>query len=291
MPSKTTSTSPRLIKIILKEAADRLRDADFPSPELDAELLLAHLLNTDRSFLFIHDDDTLTASQYADFKQLIVQRLRHYPVAYLIGHKEFYGLDFLVTPDVLVPRPESELMVELARQEVKLDSLLIDLGTGSGCIAIALAPYFPKIVAIDISIKALAIAKKNAKRLGVQHTHFYQGNLLDHFKNFNAFSHIVITANLPYVTPAEIKKEPSISREPKLALDGGPDGLDIYRELSGQITELEKQHYIPITLLCEINPQQKSDFQKIWKGKKVEFHKDLAGKIRVGKIEIKNGSY
>lgn len=284
MPSKTSSTNRRQLNQLLTQGAECLAKAGIDSAWLDAELLMAQTLNQDRAFVLSHGDKIISPAQQKRFRSLIGQRFRRYPLAYLLGHKEFYGLDFTVTPDVLVPRPESELMVELARQEIRLDSLLIDLGTGSGCIAIALAPYFPKIFAVDISAKALAVAKKNAKQHGVQHTTFYQSDLLEKLPISKFPSHLVITANLPYVSQ-KLMKEPSIQKEPKLALYGGKDGLDVYRKLALQ---LEKIIGPRIILLCEINPEQKEPFKKIWKRKKFEFIKDLSGKTRIGKIILDN---
>jgi len=251
MRSKTTSTP---IKQALKQAADTLKHSGSQSPWLDAELLLAHCLNKDRSFVITHSELALSAAQTNKFALLIQQRQRHIPIAYILGHKEFYGLDFIVNQNVLVPRPESELIVDIVKDIAKPEDVLIDIGTGSGCLAISLSPFFASALALDISPQALAIAKKNAKRHKRDTIHFITSDLLLRLPKLRPYSHLIITANLPYLTVDEIRAEKSISREPRLALYGGVDGLKLYRKLAKQITALQKIHHYSITLLCEINP-------------------------------------
>lgn len=293
MPSKTTS---RLsIKQALNNAYQTLKSTST-SAWLDAEILLSFVLNKDRSYILAHSENLLTISQEKILEKSINRRLNHEPIAYITGHKEFYGLDFKVTKNVLVPRPESELMIDEALKIInpQKNTLVIDIGTGSGCLIITLLHELKKKkiqfkgIALDISSKALTVAKQNAKQLKVTKVDFLKSDLLSAILKkpslIKKATQIIILANLPYVTPQEIKKEKSISKEPKLALDGGKDGLVLYRELKKQLTSSKELSRASLTMLCEINPHQSSTFRKIWQ-ERVIFKKDMSGKIRVGIIK------
>lgn len=212
------------------------------SPALDTEILLSHVLKKDRAFLFTYPEKKLTHSQEKKFKNLIVRRKKHEPVAYIVGYKEFYGLAFFVNHDVLIPRPETEKLVEkviahLKTKSCQLKTSICDLGTGSGCLAIALAKNLPNIQiwATDISRSALKIAKINAKMHRVsKHIKFVCSDLFSKIPQKIKFD--VIVANLPYlsqkqykVAQLEIKKY-----EPQLALVGGKTGMEIYKKLLSQ---------------------------------------------------------
>ncbi len=275
MPSKTTSALSR--KAALKHAAASLSAAGIDSAWLDSELLLAFVLRTDRADILAHDEKLLTAAQARRFFALIKDRSRHYPLAYLVGHKEFYGLDFKVTKDTLVPRPESELLVEEALRHIDKKTKVIDIGTGSGCLIISALKHSPAAgYAVDISSKALAVAKANAKRHGLAKRIIFKKSDLLSGLPINPDLKLVILANLPYLTPEQMD-EPSIKREPKSALIAGQDGLKYYRALAQQLRRLS--NYV---LLCEINPGQKQGFKKIFPN--AEFKKDLSGKVRLGII-------
>ncbi len=272
MPSKNTS-----IKLALNKAALQLQGAKIDSVYLDTELLLAFVLGKDRSYILSHPELNLTKAQEKRFSSLINQRTKFVPVAYLLGYKEFYGLKFKVTKDTLVPRPESELLVEEAIKAISNDSFVIDVGTGSGCLLISVLKNSKiKGLAIDISKKALNIAKQNAKthKLSKRIT-FKQSNLLFNIKIPK--SNLVILANLPYLNKKEMK-EKSISKEPTSALYGGTDGLKYYKKLKQLLTS-----YTNYALLCEINPGQKNGFRKLFP--KAEFKKDLSGKIRLAIVK------
>ena len=296
MRSKTTL--PLDVKQALKQAAQLLDQDHIPSAWLDAEVLLSYVLKKDRAYIVSHPEDKLSPTQLITFNHYISLRAKHFPLAYIIGYKEFYGLNFFVTPAVLVPRPESEQLVDLAIDSYNNnpDSTIIDIGTGSGCLIISVLVELSKKhkqakgIAIDISSRALAIAKRNSKKNHLSNIQFIQSNLLGAFiKKTSAVSkskHVLILANLPYVPSEILKTEPSIKQEPRLALAGGHDGLDIYRRLAKQIHKLQKQVNVHMTILCEINPEQKKSFQTLWK-EPVIFKKDLAGKNRIGIIEIK----
>ncbi len=256
-------------------ANQRLRSSNSETPRLDVEILLAFVLHTDRVGLYAHPERPLSATERAHFEELIERRRRHEPVAYLLGSRGFYGLDFLVTPQVLVPRPETEILVEHAILAIEsLDSrvalaptavsrtngsnghgpgnyppyaqlyrpptpgsgvLMADVGTGSGAIAVSVARHHPRVTiyASDISTDALAVAQKNATRMQVaERLQFLAGSLLSPLPQ----PVDIITANLPYVATADIPNlAPDIANyEPRLALDGGPNGTQLIEQLLSQ---------------------------------------------------------
>ncbi len=204
------------------------------SPRLDAEVLLSYLLGQKRIFLYVHFDQPLTAEELAKYRELVKRRTAGEPVAYICGEKEFMGLPFKVSPAVLVPQPDTEVLVETALERLKgKESVRVaDICTGSGAIALALAHYLPgaSLVATDISAEALSIAKENSESLGLaDRTEFLEGDLLSPLagKPFDA-----ILSNPPYIPSAEISGLPrEVQAEPRIALDGGADGLDFYRRL------------------------------------------------------------
>ena len=210
-----------------------------PSPALDARLLLAHALGRDHAYLVAHDDETLTAAQAAAYAHLLARAAADEPVPYLIGHAPFYGHDFAVSPAVLIPRPETEQLVEAAIGWGRGRGALraADVGTGSGCIAVTLARHLPAaaVVAIDVSAAALAVAAANVARLAPGRVALAQGDLLAAV----APGLDLIAANLPYVSRPEWTALPDgvKSYEPALALDGGTDGLDAIRALLPQAAE------------------------------------------------------
>jgi release factor glutamine methyltransferase len=219
----------------LARASERLGGAGVDSPRLDAELLLAHVLDSSRSAILAHPERRLGSEAEARFRALVARRAAREPLAYLLGHREFFGLDFAVDPRVLVPRPETELLVEQALALARcLPSapLVADVGAGSGAIAVSLAVHLPRatIYALDASAAALEVTAANARRHGVaDRVHCLQGDLLSPL----ARPVDIVTANLPYVTGAELETLPPEIRdhEPRAALDGGRDGLDLVRRL------------------------------------------------------------
>ncbi len=271
MPSKNTLTA----KKALNQAILKLQKAKIDSAYLDAELLLAFVLGKNRSYILSHEEIILTNKQNISFNKLIAQRATFVPVAYMLGYKEFYGLRFKVTKDTLVPRPESELMVEEALRYINPKTLVIDIGTGSGCLICSVIKNTQAHgIAIDTSSKAIAIAKTNAKNLGVnKKIKFLKSNLLSNVK-LNKSDNLIILANLPYLNKKEMK-EKTIQKEPKSALYGGTDGLVYYKKLARQL-----KTYSNYTLLCEINPGQKNGFKKIFPNS--TFKTDLSGQIRLG---------
>lgn len=227
---------------LLEQIVDRLRGVT-DTPQLDAQVLLAHVTGHPRAWLAAHPDSPLSDPQLASVREAVSRLEAGEPLPYLLGHWEFFGLDFQLTPDVLIPRPETELLVEQAilwlqsRPVSKLSSLrAADIGTGSGCIAVALAKHVPeaRILATDLSLPALKVAHRNALRHNVaSRVDFVQCDLLPpHPDPLPTESHFdVICANLPYIPSAKLKRLPVYGREPTLALNGGRDGLDVIRHL------------------------------------------------------------
>lgn len=226
----------------LRRGTAALRAAGIAEPAFEAELLLRHVTGLDRAALFLRLPQPLTGDDHRGFLKLLGERASHKPSAYITGHREFYGLEFHVEPGVLIPRPETEMVVEqclrLARERLQRRQpvTLIDVGTGSGVIAIAVAKHLPavEVLASDLSDAALIIAGFNAKRLRVAgRVCFLPGDLLD-----AAHGQVdIVAANLPYVpTAVWATLAPEVRDfEPRQALDGGSDGLDVIRRLLAQL--------------------------------------------------------
>lgn len=226
---------------VAQALADGIRalEPTSDSPRLDAQLLLAHVVGRGKEWLVAHSDDALTAEQRATFDALCAQRATGEPLAYILGTAWFYGREFVVNEDVLVPRPETEHLVDdaIAHLRVIPDARALDVGTGSGAIACTLAAnvIHARVDAVDVSAAALRIARENATRLGVDaRVAFFESDLLAMIPHEPTYD--VVVANLPYVPTDEIEPAPaSVSFEPRLALDGGHDGLDAYRRLLPQL--------------------------------------------------------
>jgi release factor glutamine methyltransferase len=276
---------------------------------LDFELIIAHSLGKTREFVLAHPEQTITKKQETIIKKNVARRIKHAPLAYIVGHKEFYGLDFAVNKDTLVPRPETELLVELALAELKVKSqeskvVIVDIGTGSGNIIISLAHALDsrfrendmiKYFGTDISPKALSISKQNAKkhRLDKKIT-FLKGNLLTPLLKANkpmklTPEKLILVANLPYLdlnwkNLLKSSDRIGLKFEPSIALYAGKDGLDAYRKLAEQIRLAKTKNSV---LFCEIGHLQKSGINKIFSfAKNINFYKDLAGKWRACKISL-----
>jgi release factor glutamine methyltransferase len=249
------------VRAALKEGLAQLRDANVCSFTLAAELLLLHTLGKDRTWLYAHPDETIPEADAERFYKLLARRAAGEPTQHLTGKQEFWGLDFEVTPDVLIPRPETEHVIEVAlarlavreiragrKQTLTGDGLeIIDVGTGSGCIAIALAKDLPgaRIMATDISPGALAVARRNARRHAVaDRIQFRESNLLDSLASAKVStldtslvrSSDLIVSNPPYIGRNERETlEPEVrDHEPELALYGGEEGYELYAELIAQ---------------------------------------------------------
>jgi release factor glutamine methyltransferase len=227
------------LKSVLKEAADTLSSIRIEQPRLEAELLLAHVLKLRKEDLIIHPDRELTGPQEEKFQQLVERRCRKEPLAYIVGHREFWSLEFKVNSKVLIPRPETEGVVErllnLAGDEIDEKSIrILDVGTGSGILAIVAALEFPKarVTAVDNSDDALEIARGNALRHKVANRiEFLKMDLMRdwHLPENDLYDYVL--SNPPYIPSHELETlMPDVrDYEPQAALDGGPDGLASYR--------------------------------------------------------------
>lgn len=285
---------------ILAWAGDVLKVADTvrttkQNPRLDAQVLLSYVLGVNSAYLFTHGDETVKTEATETFQRLIARRARHEPIAYLTQTKAFFGRDFFINQHVLIPRPDTEVLVEAVLHVVGSKSTIIDIGTGSGAIAISIAletnlPTF----AIEIDRNAKAVAEHNAKTLSAEIT-FLEGSLFEPFVNRtidDLTPHIIITANLPYLTPWQWNDcDPDVKDyEPKLALVGGADGLALYDELFNQIrTYLHEQSRqgkrIAVDLFIEIDPSQRQTAPALitahFPDAKREVIKDMCGRERV----------
>ena len=250
------------VRAALKEAMARLRQGQVPSHTLAAELLLMHVTGRDRAWLYAHPEETLDAASLERYFALVAERIAGTPTQYLTGKQEFWGLELHVEPGVLIPRPETEHIVEVALERIGRPRgeeaalrgtrlRIVDVGTGSGCLAVALAHELPaaEVFATDISAKALEIARGNAARHDA-HVHFVQCSLLEPFFSRGPFefsaggadavetkrSFDLIVSNPPYVPRDEIEQLPRdvIGHEPDVAIFGGADGSQFYGPLVAQ---------------------------------------------------------
>jgi release factor glutamine methyltransferase len=287
----------------------------YDSARLDAELLLCQVLSEERPYLLAHDDQALSFWQRRRFRHLISRRKKGIPVAYLTGHKEFFGLEFDVNRHVLVPRIDTEILVECVTDYInaklqipnpkpqtkfqvsssksqnrsdlkKKKPLLMDVGTGSGCIPIALLTQFPELTAVvtDISSKALAVAKRNAKKHGVgERVSFFRSNLtqkvpLEAYEKYE----VILTANLPYI-PTILNADPSTRFEPQIALYGGQDGLDIYKKLMQEVIEIQ-----PRAIFLELFEEQAAVLARGMEGYELIGIQDMTGEAKCMILERLN---
>ncbi|HZQ91982.1 MAG TPA: peptide chain release factor N(5)-glutamine methyltransferase [Terriglobales bacterium] len=231
------------VREALSQAIQHLTARDVPSPRLNAETLLMFTLGRDRAYLYAHPERELTAEEASRYDAALAERARGVPAQYITGHQEFWGLDFVVTPAVLIPRPETEHVVETVlalRAEGPEGLRIADVGTGSGCIALALAKEFPRatVTALDISPAALEVARINATRLEMsERVRFVESDLLGALPASEQFE--LIVCNPPYVGENEADKVQRQVREfePRVAVFAGKNGLDVYERLVPQARE------------------------------------------------------
>jgi release factor glutamine methyltransferase len=285
MPPLSINVLPSISQAI-DEGAARLKGAAIEHDRRTAGVLLARVLGVDRTHLLTRSDDQIGESHYEDYFALIERRAAGEPLQYITGHQEFYGLDFRVTPAVLIPRPETEFLVERIVKLVddSIESpLIVDVGTGSGCIAVALAVNVPRarVIATDLSVAALEVARMNAASHGVAgKIQFVQGDLLEPL----AIRHLeglvdVLASNPPYVNegkPYLVQREVR-DWEPREALFGGVDGLEFYRRLL-----VDSPHYLKLggSIVFEIGFSQLDAICEMIDGsvwKLVDVTRDLQG--------------
>lgn len=221
-------------------AGIRRLSATSTSPRLDAQLLLCHVLNVEKPYLVAHDDEVLSAANETAFSALLKRRADDEPIAYILGSSGFYDLDLRVTPAVLVPRSETEHLVEWALAEVDPQAAvtIADIGTGSGAIAVTVAKHRPQatVHATDVSTDALAVARQNAVAVGVA-VQFHVGSLAEPLIAAGIRVDVLL-ANLPYIAADEVLTLAVSKHEPILALDGGPDGFNLIRALLRQVPQV-----------------------------------------------------
>ena len=274
---------PRNIFEILRSATTKLETSGIETARLDAEVLLAHILNCKRLYLYVDATKNLSPAQISRYENLIEQRTKKIPVAYLTGQREFMGLNFVVTPDVLIPRPDTEILTQFAIEKLSdfENPIFADLGTGSGAICISILKYVKnaKAAAVDTSQDAVNCAKFNAEKFGVDdRVNFFVGNLFEPLRGqkFHA-----IISNPPYIPTKYLSTlQDEVKREPKLALDGGIDGLDFYRRI---IDDAPNFLFSGGFLAVEIGINQSVDVRKLFAKNftNIEIFRDLAGIERV----------
>ena len=286
---------PPVVTVTLAEAinnaANLLSTAGITNARLDAEVLLSHIITKDRVWLITHRDDVLDDDHQRDFADVVQRRTRREPLQHIIGNQEFWGLEFIVSPDVLIPRPETEFIIEAALAIVQDRNTLvriIDLCTGSGCIAVSLAKELTaaRIIATDASEKALAIARENTRRHGVsEHIRFLLGDLFEPLEELDIRGQIdIIVSNPPYVQAGDLSTlQPEVrDYEPEMALIAGPEGTEMAKRIIQRAPEYLKKNG---TLIMEMGLGQAEALTRMVEATgafgNLERVKDLAGIERV----------
>lgn len=281
--------NPSSIHEALIDATQKLKQVNIETPRLDAEVILAHQLNWKRLDLITRSNEILDREQQNTYSNKIEQRVLGVPVQYITGKQEFMGLDFNVSPDVLIPRPDTEVLIEAAIEEanaMKLPLNIVDIGTGSGAVALSLAHFIKdsQVHTIDISPRALEVAKGNAVKLSLQEqVSFYLGDVFSPLGEEFIGKVDLLVSNPPYIPKDDIPKlQREVGYEPALALDGGLDGLDFYRRL---IKEGQKFLSSQGRILFEVGHDQAQIVADMLRNceifKYVIIKKDLAGIERV----------
>lgn len=279
------------IKNLLSQAPDLLPDST--TPRLDLEVLITAIFSWTRSDLIINQREELPIDKFDKLMDLVEQRRAYQPIAYILNNKEFYGREFYVDRDVLVPRPETELLVDLAIREFKdnsnkKDFEILDLGTGSGCIVVTLAKELSStcsLTAVDSSVAALEVAKKNAATHCVSdRIDFIQS---DWFQNLQGKKFDLIISNPPYVNAALEGLSPELKHEPSSALYASEQGLTDVKFLISNFKSYAKP---TATFLCEIGSEQKDALAEYCESLALQyqFHKDLAGLDRVLELKLES---
>jgi len=246
---------------LLNETTEALSRHCPDTPRLDAEVLLVHLLKTDKINFYLYPENPVPDKAKEQLQELISRRTEGEPVSYIIGHKEFWSLRFKVNRAVMIPRPQTETLIEATLQIFPSGSSpsVLEIGTGSGAISIALSSELPRasIIATDISSEALTIARENASANGIASITFIQGNLYGPVKTENKFFDLIIS-NPPYIPTDDISLLPAGIRnyEPHIALDGKLDGLEYYRKIVGEACNYLKSGGF---LLLEVGDKQSRD--------------------------------
>ncbi len=275
------------IASLLRESSEKLSTIS-DTPLLDAQVLLADIIHKDRAWLVAHQDDKVSEQDHQQY-QIKLDRLHQgIPLPYVLGRWEFFGLRFLVTPDVLIPRPETELLVEIALDWLgkrTSPTKIVDIGTGSGCIAVSIAFNHPggQIIATDPSMASLQVARENIHRHALnQQINLIQTDLLDGIDT----KFDLVCANLPYIPSSTLKKLDIYCKEPTRALDGGKDGLEVIERCLRVLPYHLNENGMA---LFEIEARQGTMSveiaRRVFPEAKIQIEKDLAGKDRLLTIE------
>ncbi len=280
------------LKKLLEESIEKI-SAFSDTPQLDAQVLIAHVIGKPRVWVMAHTDHDVTETE-KDQIDLALQKLEAgEPLPYVLGKWDFFGLEFDITKDVLIPRPETELLVETAIAWLQASPerrTIADIGTGSGVIAASIAIHVPdaRILATDISFAALKVAQHNARKFHVHHLiDFLQCDLMpQHVDNLSTDRHFdLICANPPYIPTETLHQLPIFGHEPTLALDGGPDGLDAYRRLFKLAPDwLAPQGMLLLETEATLGVQALSLAYDMFSDVSIHLHQDLAGRDRLLEI-------
>ena len=284
------------LREFLRDSRRRLAEAGTLEPRLESEVVLTDVLGIPRHRLYAYQDDTIPDEAAETLEKAVQRRLRREPLAYILGHREFYGVDLTVGPGVMVPRPETEMLIERAMlvcmERMERAGLVVaDVGTGSGGIAVNLAMHLPgvRLYATDISADALEVARVNVDKFGLgQRITLLKGDLLEPLPGRVD----VIVANLPYIPSARLKGlQPELAWEPRTALDGGADGMVMLRRLMGQAAG---KLAVDGVMLLEIDPGQGEPLRRmttrLFPGAATSVEKDLAGLDRIFVLESQPGA-
>lgn len=283
---------PESVQELLVNATRALGQAmDYREARLQAEMLLAHALDTSRTDILARLHETVLAELAARYAASVARRAKFEPLAYILGHQEFYRLDFVVDRRVMIPRHETELLVqyalESARQLPHTTHTIADVGTGSGAIALSIAHNLPhaSIFAVDISRDALDVAKLNARRLALEKVTFVDSDLFEKID----FKLDIVIANLPYVPSSRYSELPVEVRrfEPRVALDGGPDGLGVVKRLLAQLPSHMQRGAVALLEISEEQGQAALDLiHRILPEATAQLHKDMEGMDRMVEVRV-----
>lgn len=280
------------VRDLLPDVAARLTS---DTPELDSQVILAHVMSRPRTWLLAHAETPLSAPQLAAVDAAVSRLEAGTPLPYVIGHWEFFGLDFDLTPDVLIPRPETEMLVGRALAWLRANParrMIADVGTGSGAIGVSLAVQIPdaRVIATDVSLPALHVARRNAARFDLgPRMEFVQCDLLPaHHDSIATGLHFdLICANLPYIPTQTLRGLEVFGREPSLALNGGKHGLDLIRRLLGTAGAWLAPHGL---ILLEIEASQGLAVLSLaydeYSQAEIHLHQDLSGRDRLVEIAL-----
>jgi len=279
------------IEKLLKDGLNIIQERDYNNPFLDVQLILSHLLKKDKIYLHMHKDEEVNSDVSEKYYEMVERRNLGYPLQYMLNSQEFMGLDFFVQEGVLIPRPDTEILVEKLINIVNQTPLkdkkikILDIGTGSGAIALSLAYYLKNsfVTAVDISDIAIETATLNVKRLKLNNVSIFKADVFGDM-NISDEKYDVVVSNPPYIEKSTIEElQIEVSQyEPKIALDGGIDGLDFYRQIVSVFKEIHCKNSI---LAVEIGYNQKNTVTEIFENtklfNKIETYKDLSGRDRV----------